>query len=452
MATFEQTLDRTQKILEKWSEYEKLQTITVIRDVLGRIALFLETEDEISDSSIDDLKQKFQGDLKAYFQGNIYKSGGKQSDLLKALIKEIERLRSPWKETDGKKWFLLERAIAKKAWVDCRFQEEAIWPYEKAKDGETPKVVTFYSFKGGMGRTTALAAAAMVLAQKGKNVLMIDTDIEAPGLATLFLDEDDVREGTVDYLLEAALIPRKEKIPMDTMLHQVTDPVLTDGLRGKLFVLPAGKINDGYLQKLARIDYQDSIPDNMKMQLSRLIEEAIKNIKKICSIDYVFLDARAGFHDMGGVVTAQMPHGVVLFGKDSRQSWQGIELVLRTISTSQKTQPFVAIVDSACGNSGIITKEEEDNFTNQAYTACCEFYYNEDDLLPALNAQGEVHSPIFVPYQSILAEDIQLYSDGSIQKNERVSQLKRVLLGENYQKIGNRIQSWFGEEESFIYE
>ena len=32
--------------------------------------------------------------------------------------------------------------------------------------------------------------------------MMIDTDIEAPGLATLFFDEDAIEVGVLDYLLE----------------------------------------------------------------------------------------------------------------------------------------------------------------------------------------------------------------------------------------------------------
>jgi MinD-like ATPase involved in chromosome partitioning or flagellar assembly len=44
-------------------------------------------------------------------------------------------------------------------------------------------IVTFYSFKGGVGRTTALAACAWQLARAGKRVAIIDLDLEAPGIA-----------------------------------------------------------------------------------------------------------------------------------------------------------------------------------------------------------------------------------------------------------------------------
>ena len=45
-------------------------------------------------------------------------------------------------------------------------------------------IVTFYSFKGGVGRTLALVNIGIELAQTGKRVLLVDFDLEAPGLDT----------------------------------------------------------------------------------------------------------------------------------------------------------------------------------------------------------------------------------------------------------------------------
>ena len=130
------------------------------------------------------------------------------------MILEIERLRSRRDNRQGISWFMLERAIAKKAWVERTGMERAVWPYEDALAKRNPKVVTFYSFKGGMGRTTALAAAALSLSKEGKNILAIDTDIEAPGLASLFFDETSMSWGTVDYLLEASVCLEGETVDM----------------------------------------------------------------------------------------------------------------------------------------------------------------------------------------------------------------------------------------------
>ena len=45
-------------------------------------------------------------------------------------------------------------------------------------------VTTFYSFKGGVGRTMALVNSAVTLALRGRRVLVVDFDVEAPGLDT----------------------------------------------------------------------------------------------------------------------------------------------------------------------------------------------------------------------------------------------------------------------------
>ncbi len=306
MITFDESIQTAIKCIEKWQYKDELKDITIIRDVTGRIAFLLDSEMPIDKVKISDLNIELKKVLGKHFQGNIYSKQNRNSDLVWAMIQEIERLRWEYnlEAEDGIKWYLLERAIAKKAWVECDNSQEPIWPYAEALEGRQPKVITFFSFKGGMGRTTALAATALTLAQEGKNVLMIDTDIEAPGLASLFFDEGSIRGGTVDYLLEAAVTSADENIRMNNMIMQVTDPVLMDEIEGKIFVI-CRVVDRNYLQKLARIDYQDAIPENMKKQLSRLIQDAANTVSGICQLDYVLLDSRAGFHDMGGVITAQ---------------------------------------------------------------------------------------------------------------------------------------------------
>ena len=44
------------------------------------------------------------------------------------------------------------------------------------------RIITFYSYKGGTGRTMALANVGWILASSGKRVLLVDWDLEAPGL------------------------------------------------------------------------------------------------------------------------------------------------------------------------------------------------------------------------------------------------------------------------------
>ncbi|PYO54126.1 MAG: hypothetical protein DMD83_22920, partial [Candidatus Rokuibacteriota bacterium] len=45
--------------------------------------------------------------------------------------------------------------------------------------------VTFYSFKGGVGRTHAAVNIALAMATSRLRVLLVDFDLEAPGLSSL---------------------------------------------------------------------------------------------------------------------------------------------------------------------------------------------------------------------------------------------------------------------------
>src|SRR5713101_3110567 len=67
------------------------------------------------------------------------------------------------------------------------------------------QIITFYSYKGGVGRSSALANSAILLARWGYKTLIVDWDLEAPGLEFLFKEFIDVRsvtskDGVVDLL------------------------------------------------------------------------------------------------------------------------------------------------------------------------------------------------------------------------------------------------------------
>src|SRR5207244_1172274 len=82
-------------------------------------------------------------------------------------------------------------------------EEPVIFPSDLDEDLPRPIVTSFYSLRGGVGRSTALAYAARLLASRGHSVLCVDMDLEAPALAALFGKEDEVRagQGLVSILL-----------------------------------------------------------------------------------------------------------------------------------------------------------------------------------------------------------------------------------------------------------
>src|SRR5207248_760875 len=107
-----------------------------------------------------------------------------------------------------------------------------------------PFVVTFYSFKGGVGRSTALALVASILATRGHRVVMMDFDIEAPGLS--FMSSSNSSEtavcGVLDYLHQRYLTPDQNTPAIAECIRQIEIPT-----RGELYLVPAGEYDEGYI-------------------------------------------------------------------------------------------------------------------------------------------------------------------------------------------------------------
>src|SRR2546422_1146211 len=99
-----------------------------------------------------------------------------------------------------------------------QYNTKPAWPGSRKLMSETPKgrIVTFYSYKGGTGRSMALANIGWILASNGKRVLVIDWDLEAPGLHRYFHPflrdkELALTEGVIDFVVDfsaAALTPQ----------------------------------------------------------------------------------------------------------------------------------------------------------------------------------------------------------------------------------------------------
>ena len=448
MVLFDDVLGVAESQIKAWADYPSVKEVTIIRDVFGHVAVLISStssDRKSLEQSLEQLSVDLQNTLGYYFSGRVYyKEKSKQNDLEKEIVKEIEHLRHQ-SNTDGTcTWYVLERTIAKKAWLDQVVNRQPVWEYEQSCAGKKPKVVSFYSFKGGMGRTTSLAASALLLAKKGYNVLAIDTDIEAPGLSSLFLDDSRIVKGTVDFFVEYQAYESYEP-DMRDYLMEVEDTSIKEEIPGEIFIIPAGQTDEPYLSKLARIDYQDIKPDGMRNTVVRLMEHAVDFLQqKGKKVDYILLDARAGFHDMGGVVTFQIPHGIVLIGRDNRQSWSGIKEAIALAGTTQTGRiPFV-LVDSMCDVIPSIAKQQRESFKAQAYTLCCDLYYLEEEPQPGLEATDEPHTPVYIPYNPVLNEEICLYSDGSQEKNDQVSAVKDVLCSKAYRDLVQRICTWFG--------
>jgi MinD-like ATPase involved in chromosome partitioning or flagellar assembly len=186
-------------------------------------------------------------------------------------------------------------------------------------------VYTFYSFKGGVGRTMALANVAALLAKWGYSVLAVDWDLEAPGLEQFFskLSPDIHRlrkekPGIVDLMHAGANGSRLRW--QDCLLD-----ININGGNGRLSVLSAGRNDDKYSIGMQSLNFPELFD---KHGLGSYIE-TLRN-EWISEFDFVLIDSRTGVTDIGGICTVHLADVLVLlFTANDSSSDGALEIVER---------------------------------------------------------------------------------------------------------------------------
>lgn len=127
------------------------------------------------------------------------------------------------------------------------------------------EIVTFYSYKGGAGRSMCLANVAVLLARWGYKVLAIDLDLEAPGLENFFagsLDSDLAHNarGMVDLLSDA--MSSGQWLGKSHWLECTLDIALPRVNRFQLRT--AGQRSETYFRLAHNLDFGDSMRPGME--------------------------------------------------------------------------------------------------------------------------------------------------------------------------------------------
>jgi hypothetical protein len=198
--------------------------------------------------------------------------------------------------------------------------------------------MTFYSFKGGTGRSMALANVATLIAQRngGKNVLAIDWDLEAPGLHRYFRpyvrtasgnDRDEELEnapGLIEFLLatQSKASAFEKVLSRDEVLHYVFLPmnisdyfVHTD--IPKLKLLKAGAFNVSYSARINTFDWK-GLYTSQPFFFAGLADYLSLNF------DFALIDSRTGFTDISGICTSLLPDALVAVFTPNLQSLSGV--------------------------------------------------------------------------------------------------------------------------------
>jgi MinD-like ATPase involved in chromosome partitioning or flagellar assembly len=250
------------------------------------------------------------------------------------------------------------------------------------------QIITFYSYKGGVGRTMALVNSAHVLAREGYRVLMVDLDLEAPGMTHFFAESIKSQRSKssrdiIDLLLEAkrtlAEADSGEHSPeiADSLEDFVVTVEVPQGwrrtipyLNGRLDLLPARidafrpatdlPTSNDYLQRLDALDLvgifspdgpRHRFGDHLRQYFLRARFNApgdplfVMREEVRASYDVVLIDSRTGLNEIAGLCIGPLCDGLVVCCGLNRQNIAGSQYFLEKVGLLEHAdgKPYIVV-------------------------------------------------------------------------------------------------------------
>ncbi len=412
MTTFDDVLPSAIGTLAATADIATLETIVVVRDVTGCVRLVVHPRPTGASPDFDSLQGRMAKALGGYFKPPIFSTAmqGERGRLARTVLERS----LPWPDgwptqytdpvTNGTVSLpaeclrAVQRVLSKEVWLSRSAGPP--WPLAP---GKTPRVISFYSFKGGVGRSTIVGLVARRLARAGHRVTVLDLDLEAPG-ASVLLDAMTPRgQGILDFVVDHIATGSAEL----TDLHAPPQALPPEESR-RVEVFPAGRLDWGYLEKLGRLDFASGDADtNQESPVETALRSLLKLVRDRLSPDFILIDSRAGLHDLAGLSLHALSHVDVLVSRGGPQAMAGLRLTIEALARRRKITDWSCIVVHTFVPTpieGAVAKAERDEFKEQVYSFFEEHIYargTEDT--PDREDPTAWHFPMIVPELTELA-------------------------------------------------
>ncbi len=358
-------------------------------------------------------------------------------------------------------YWLLERHLQFTTWFKENDVEKPIF---------NTKIITGYSYKGGMGRSTLIALLAAKTAMEGKKVVVLDFDFEAPGISSLFVDFSKKRysKGILDYIIEKPIL--KDKAQLDGYYTKVDNTVVLPItgrkmlISGDIIIFPAsdmsGTNTDNYMQKISRVNFS-----SFNEFGNNVLVELLKEIDSVLKPDIVFIDSRTGISDIGGVSLKGLSDVNICIFANDRQNFDGMKILLPLFYDSKDVKKSAIIVQSLLRlppSSPFIEKliiEEQKSFRNELIkmTNFIEEDKDFEEIFNIFNMKYTEELTVGIDYSGIVKlleerKDFDEYFVNSMYK-EVIKPLafKNVLIFNQKAAVLNRlIEAKAGAEDTFL--
>jgi hypothetical protein len=389
--SFQALLEEVHRVLGE----EALDKTVVHREAAGRLAFFY--DGELPSDKAEALEKALRERLGPYARPDLLVADRREP----AVARVLNETPRQWLPPHGDQRIrYIDRRIVGVDWLAGPPTEE---------EPASPRFV-FASLKGGVGRTTALCVAATDLARQGKNILVVDLDLEAPGVGALLLGEDGApRLGAIDYLVESTVV---EPDRLSVLIPDLVAPSFHTRLEsGRIDVVPAfGSATkpENYLGKLARA-LLDIGPEGAALPVRIKISRLLDALTSGHSYDAVLIDARAGLGELAAGPLLGLGATVFLFGTAQRQTLQDYRLLFAHLAS---------MVEPGAGSPWdtlrvVLAKAAPDAAQNQwffgeLYTLFQEYLYEEQEGLEGFNFREDdpaaPHYPVPIAMNPLFAD------------------------------------------------
>ena len=294
-------------------------------------------------------------------------------------------------------------------WVDRLVTGRDWWTVGDSDSQRTPMRYTLFSVKGGVGRSTTAAVLAWHLVRRGERVIVVDLDLESPGLSSAMLASQEQPEfGVTDWFVEDLVGQGAHVIEQMTAI-----PAWAQDSEGDMYVVPAhGREPGEYLAKLGRV-YMDTTNEPWTARLERLLN----HLETACEPTVVLLESRNGLHDIAAATVTDLNAEILLFAIDSASNWTDYNILFhhwQTHDLAPKIRERLSIVSALTPE--LDTEQYLRRFQERAWDLFRDSLYDDVDPLDesgaefsfALDADPAPHNPLPIHWTRGLASGASL--------------------------------------------
>jgi hypothetical protein len=160
------------------------------------------------------------------------------------------------------------------------------------------------------------------MAESGYRVLVLDMDLESPGITTSLLSTERMPSyGIVDWLVEDLA---------DNGNAVINDMVASSNLsrNGEIWVVPShGRSTGEYVEKLGRV-WMPKVSSELKTPWYERLNRLIRELEEHWKPDVLLIDSRAGIDEISiACLTCMKADTLLLFAMDSAQTWNGYQIL-----------------------------------------------------------------------------------------------------------------------------